>query len=139
MGHQTTTRSADLSRQMCQLERRVTAPMADSMPMLYLQRECLLVFDISQFYRPRNGGSNFFFRVCIFQAEGAQLLQELPLPNIVEISFSPRGTYLSTWERPGMSSTYSNSHLLFIYLQLNSKTVSSTRTSECFQYRQGRS
>ncbi|PPR05157.1 hypothetical protein CVT26_012243 [Gymnopilus dilepis] len=38
--------------------------------------------------------------VRIFQAEGAQLLQELPLPNIVELSFSPRGTYLSTWERP---------------------------------------
>ncbi|KAI0713729.1 translation initiation factor eIF-2A [Earliella scabrosa] len=38
--------------------------------------------------------------VRIFQAEGAQLLQDLALPNIVEISFSPRGTYLSTWERP---------------------------------------
>lgn len=36
----------------------------------------------------------------IYQAEGAQLLQELPLSNIVEISFSPRGTYLSIWERP---------------------------------------
>ncbi|KAH9842442.1 eukaryotic translation initiation factor eIF2A-domain-containing protein [Rhodofomes roseus] len=38
--------------------------------------------------------------VRIFQAESAQLLQELPLPNIVDIAFSPRGTYLSTWERP---------------------------------------
>ncbi|KAF8985252.1 eukaryotic translation initiation factor eIF2A-domain-containing protein [Cyathus striatus] len=38
--------------------------------------------------------------VRIYQAEGAQLLQELPLANIVEIGFSPRGTYLSTWERP---------------------------------------
>ncbi|KAI0648493.1 translation initiation factor eIF-2A [Trametes meyenii] len=38
--------------------------------------------------------------VRIYQAESAQLLQELSLPNIVEISFSPRGTYLSTWERP---------------------------------------
>ncbi|CAA7260971.1 unnamed protein product [Cyclocybe aegerita] len=38
--------------------------------------------------------------IRIFQAEGAQLLQELPLANIVEISFSPRGTYVSTWERP---------------------------------------
>ncbi|KAF7777892.1 hypothetical protein Agabi119p4_3964 [Agaricus bisporus var. burnettii] len=38
--------------------------------------------------------------VQIFQAEGAQLLQELPLSNIVEVNFSPRGTYLSTWERP---------------------------------------
>ncbi|KAF7298312.1 hypothetical protein MKEN_01355700 [Mycena kentingensis (nom. inval.)] len=38
--------------------------------------------------------------VRIFQAEGAQLLQELPVANIVDIRFSPRGTYLSTWERP---------------------------------------
>ncbi|KAF9446560.1 translation initiation factor eIF-2A [Macrolepiota fuliginosa MF-IS2] len=38
--------------------------------------------------------------VRIFQAEGAQLLQELSLANIVELSFSPRGTYISTWERP---------------------------------------
>lgn len=37
----------------------------------------------------------------IFQAEGAQLLQELPIVNVVELRFSPRGTYLSTWERPG--------------------------------------
>jgi len=41
-----------------------------------------------------------FSRVRIYQAEGAQLLQELELPNIVELKFSPRGTYLSTWERP---------------------------------------
>ncbi|KAH7874554.1 eukaryotic translation initiation factor eIF2A-domain-containing protein [Lentinula edodes] len=38
--------------------------------------------------------------VRIFQAEGAQLLSELPLSNVIELSFSPRGTYLSTWERP---------------------------------------
>ncbi|THH27182.1 hypothetical protein EUX98_g7014 [Antrodiella citrinella] len=38
--------------------------------------------------------------VYIFQAEGAQLLQTLPLPNILEFNFSPRGTYISTWERP---------------------------------------
>ncbi|KAJ7611801.1 eukaryotic translation initiation factor eIF2A-domain-containing protein [Roridomyces roridus] len=38
--------------------------------------------------------------VRIFEAEGAQLLQELALPNIVDVKFSPRGTYLSTWERP---------------------------------------
>ncbi|KAI0933413.1 hypothetical protein AcV5_005560 [Taiwanofungus camphoratus] len=38
--------------------------------------------------------------VRIYQAESALLLQELLLPNVVEISFSPRGTYLSTWERP---------------------------------------
>ncbi|KAF9232046.1 eukaryotic translation initiation factor eIF2A-domain-containing protein [Melanogaster broomeanus] len=38
--------------------------------------------------------------VRIFQAEGAKLLQELSIPNIIELQFSPRGTYLSTWERP---------------------------------------
>ncbi|KAJ4475455.1 eukaryotic translation initiation factor eIF2A-domain-containing protein [Lentinula aciculospora] len=38
--------------------------------------------------------------VRIFQAEGAQILSELPLLNIIELNFSPRGTYLSTWERP---------------------------------------
>ncbi|KAG1815826.1 eukaryotic translation initiation factor eIF2A-domain-containing protein [Suillus variegatus] len=38
--------------------------------------------------------------VRIFLAEGAQLLQELSVPNIIELKFSPRGTYLSTWERP---------------------------------------
>ncbi|KII89455.1 hypothetical protein PLICRDRAFT_91818 [Plicaturopsis crispa FD-325 SS-3] len=37
--------------------------------------------------------------VQIFQAEGAKLIQELPLPNIMELNFSPRGTYISTWER----------------------------------------
>ena len=36
----------------------------------------------------------------IYQAEGGQILQELQLPNIIDLSFSPRGTYLSTWERP---------------------------------------
>ena len=41
-----------------------------------------------------------FNRVRIFQAEGAHLLRELQLPNIVELNFSPRGTYISTWERP---------------------------------------
>ncbi|KAJ7500388.1 eukaryotic translation initiation factor eIF2A-domain-containing protein [Mycena galericulata] len=38
--------------------------------------------------------------VRIFQAEGAQLLQDLPIPNVVDVKFSPRGTYISTWERP---------------------------------------
>lgn len=41
------------------------------------------------------------YRVFIYQAESAELLQQLGLPNIVEINFSPRGTYISTWERPG--------------------------------------
>jgi translation initiation factor 2A len=37
----------------------------------------------------------------VFLAEGAQLLRQLDLPNIIDIGFSPRGTYLSTWERHG--------------------------------------
>ncbi|KAH7908360.1 eukaryotic translation initiation factor eIF2A-domain-containing protein [Hygrophoropsis aurantiaca] len=38
--------------------------------------------------------------VRIYLAEGAQLMQELAIPNIIELKFSPRGTYISTWERP---------------------------------------
>ncbi|KAJ7712124.1 eukaryotic translation initiation factor eIF2A-domain-containing protein [Mycena maculata] len=38
--------------------------------------------------------------VRVFQAEGAQLLQDLPILNVVDVKFSPRGTYISTWERP---------------------------------------
>ncbi|KAF9653864.1 translation initiation factor eIF-2A [Thelephora ganbajun] len=38
--------------------------------------------------------------VRIFLAEGAQLVRQLDLPNALEIDFSPRGTYLSVWERP---------------------------------------
>ncbi|KAI6037801.1 eukaryotic translation initiation factor eIF2A-domain-containing protein [Pisolithus marmoratus] len=38
--------------------------------------------------------------VRIFQAENATLVQELNIPNVVELNFSPRGTYISTWERP---------------------------------------
>ncbi|KAJ7745754.1 eukaryotic translation initiation factor eIF2A-domain-containing protein [Mycena metata] len=38
--------------------------------------------------------------VRIFEAEGAQLLRDLPIPDVVDVKFSPRGTYISTWERP---------------------------------------
>ncbi|KIY51856.1 translation initiation factor eIF-2A [Fistulina hepatica ATCC 64428] len=38
--------------------------------------------------------------VRVFVAENAQLLRELAVRNVLELSFSPRGTYLSTWERP---------------------------------------
>lgn len=34
------------------------------------------------------------------QDDSVQLLQELPIPKVIEIAFSPRGTYLQTWERP---------------------------------------
>jgi len=39
------------------------------------------------------------FSVLVHQAETAVLLQELAVPNVVDLRFSPRGTYLSTWER----------------------------------------
>ncbi len=37
--------------------------------------------------------------VRIHQAETAELLLELLIPNVVEVKFSPRGTYFSLWER----------------------------------------
>jgi translation initiation factor 2A len=37
--------------------------------------------------------------VRVYQAETAILLQELAIPNVVDLLFSPRGTYLSSWER----------------------------------------
>ncbi|KAH0825712.1 eukaryotic translation initiation factor eIF2A-domain-containing protein, partial [Lanmaoa asiatica] len=55
-------------------------------------------------YHYSNDGRLFAYAlpsvVRIFQAEGAKLLQELSIPNIIELQFSPRGTYISTWERP---------------------------------------
>lgn len=39
------------------------------------------------------------YSVRVYQAETALLLLELAIPNVVELRFSPRGTYLSTWER----------------------------------------
>ncbi|KIK93037.1 hypothetical protein PAXRUDRAFT_829393 [Paxillus rubicundulus Ve08.2h10] len=55
-------------------------------------------------YHYSNDGRFFAYAlptvVRLFQAEGAKLLQELSIPNIIELQFSPRGTYLSTWERP---------------------------------------
>ncbi|KAF8256983.1 eukaryotic translation initiation factor eIF2A-domain-containing protein [Lactarius quietus] len=37
--------------------------------------------------------------VRIHQAETGDLLQELAILNVIELKFSPRGTYLSLWER----------------------------------------
>ncbi|CAK7230383.1 hypothetical protein SBRCBS47491_007567 [Sporothrix bragantina] len=39
--------------------------------------------------------------VAICDAAVGHLLSTLQLPNVLELSFSPAGTYLSTWERPG--------------------------------------
>ncbi|KAJ7801041.1 eukaryotic translation initiation factor eIF2A-domain-containing protein [Mycena olivaceomarginata] len=45
------------------------------------------------------GGSPDYVVAPNFE-EGAQLLLDLPIPNVADLKFSPRGTYLSTWERP---------------------------------------
>jgi hypothetical protein len=40
--------------------------------------------------------------VKIIDAETAQLVSEIPKEQqTVEIGFSPKGTYISTWKRPG--------------------------------------
>lgn len=41
------------------------------------------------------------YSVRIFAADGAKLVKELAIANAIEINFSPLGTFLSTWERPG--------------------------------------
>lgn len=60
--------------------------------------------DPARLYKYSSDGRLFAFTaatgVFIHQAEGGQLLRELPLPNILDFNFSPRGTYFSTWERP---------------------------------------
>ena len=40
-------------------------------------------------------------------------MQELSIPNIIELQFSPRGTYISTWERPG---TYKTPHFSLVFI-----------------------
>ncbi len=39
--------------------------------------------------------------VIIVDASVGHVLTSLPIPAVYELSFSPRGTFLSTWERPG--------------------------------------
>lgn len=38
--------------------------------------------------------------VCVVDASVGHVLATLVVPNVFEVAFSPRGTYLSTWERP---------------------------------------
>lgn len=44
----------------------------------------------------------FHFRVQVFDAEDGKLLVQLDLPNVIELAFSPKGTWISTWERYGL-------------------------------------
>ncbi|KAK5625705.1 hypothetical protein RRF57_001421 [Xylaria bambusicola] len=39
-------------------------------------------------------------RVCVVDASAGNVLTTLVVANVYEVAFSPRGTYLSTWERP---------------------------------------
>ena len=39
-------------------------------------------------------------RVCVVDASAGHVLTTLIVSNVFEVAFSPRGTYLSTWERP---------------------------------------
>ncbi|KAI0517849.1 translation initiation factor eIF-2A [Xylaria bambusicola] len=39
-------------------------------------------------------------RVCVVDASAGHILTTLIVANVYEVAFSPRGTYLSTWERP---------------------------------------
>lgn len=39
-------------------------------------------------------------QVCVVDASVGHILATVTLPNVFEIAFSPRGTFLSTWERP---------------------------------------
>lgn len=87
----------DLLGQMSLLEHINIAPMVGCSLMHCLLREYFLKLVVASFHW-------LISRVRIFQAEAAQLLQELPIPNVVDLKFSPRGTYLSTWERPGIPS-----------------------------------
>ncbi|KAG1719591.1 uncharacterized protein EDB91DRAFT_1288264 [Suillus paluster] len=68
--------------------------------------------------------------LCIFLAEGAQLLQELSVPNIVELKFSPRGTYLSTWERPVKLEGAQHKNLCVFYASTGEELISFTQKSQ---------
>lgn len=39
-------------------------------------------------------------RVCVVDASVGHVLATLIVSNVFDVAFSPRGTYLSTWERP---------------------------------------
>lgn len=43
------------------------------------------------------------YRIFILDAETGALVRELAVPGVVELSFSAKGTYLSSWERYGAS------------------------------------
>ncbi|KAG2053246.1 eIF2A-domain-containing protein [Suillus hirtellus] len=71
--------------------------------------------------------------VRMFLAEGAQLLQELSVPNIIELKFSPRGTYLSTWEQPvKLEDSAQHKNLRIFSATSSSRSHKSCRRTETF-------
>ncbi|RUP52207.1 hypothetical protein BC936DRAFT_137743 [Jimgerdemannia flammicorona] len=62
----------------------------------------------------------FFFAlslpsVKIFDASTNELVSEILRPNAIEIGFSPKGTYISTWERPSKLEDGSGSKNLTVW------------------------
>ncbi|KAL1923379.1 uncharacterized protein VTP21DRAFT_8359 [Calcarisporiella thermophila] len=53
--------------------------------------------------------------VKIMNAESGKVLAEIARSNVVEIEFSPKGTYISTWERPSKAEDGSAVHNLIIW------------------------
>jgi translation initiation factor 2A len=43
--------------------------------------------------------------VTIVKSDSGEVVRELAINGVVEITFSPKGTYLSTWERYGQSTS----------------------------------
>ncbi|CAK7197806.1 hypothetical protein SEUCBS139899_000455 [Sporothrix eucalyptigena] len=57
--------------------------------------------------------------VAVCDAAVGHVLSTLQLPNVLELSFSPSGTYLSTWERPGKDENGDATKNLKIWLVLD--------------------
>ena len=50
-------------------------------------------------------------RVQILDASTAVVVVDIPLKSAIDISFSPKGTHLSTWERPGSCLPFPPAHV----------------------------
>lgn len=48
--------------------------------------------------------------VLIVNPTDGSVLREIPLPNVIELGFSPKGSFLSTWERPIRSEDNNTQH-----------------------------
>ena len=54
-------------------------------------------------------------RIYSVSEEAVSLLHELPIARAIELAFSPRGTFLMTWERPVKSENGGWSHNLRVW------------------------